>query len=112
MKKDFYIIVPIDNIWDNSVRDLSLAWKFRNFWSSINGNDDLLSIKWQIRSLTNLRKWLVTRVNSIKTSLESIWIKAQELDKTETIKFLADYYNPTLESYTTIKSPVENYDLI
>ncbi len=112
MRKDFYIIVPIDNIWDNSVRDLSLAWKFRNFWSSINSSDDLLSIKWQIRTLTNLKKWLVTRVNSIKTSLESIWIKAQELDKTETIKFLADYYNPTLESYTTMKSPVENYDLI
>lgn len=112
MKKDFYIVVPMDNDGNNSVRDLSFTWKFKNFWSSINGWDDLLKIKSQIRSLTNLKKWLISRTNTIKTSLESIWIRAQELDKTETIKFLTDYYNPTLESYTNIKSGIENYDLI
>jgi hypothetical protein len=112
MRKDFYIVVPIDNEWDNSVRDLSLVWRFKSFWASINGQDDLITIKNQIRNLNKNKKWLMVRVNSIKTSLESIWIKAQELDKNELVKFLSDYYNPTLESFDNIKINIENYDLI
>lgn len=112
MKKDFYIIVPIDSVEDKSVRDLSLIWKFRNFWESINAWDNLLKIKSQIRNLNTLKKWLAWRINSIKTSLESIWVKTQELNKTETIKFLTDYYNPTLEAYNTIKTDTQNYNLI
>lgn len=112
MKKDFYIIVAIDEEWDNSVRDLSFVWKFRNFWSSINWADSLLNIKSQIRNLGKLKKWLSQRTNAIKTSLESIWIKATELDKQELIKFLHDYYNPTLESFNTIKTNISEYNLI
>jgi hypothetical protein len=112
MKKEFYIVVAIDNDEDKSVRDLSLIWKFRNFWSSINAWDDLLKIKWQIRSLNNMKKWLASRTNSIKTSLEAIGIKATELNKTEVVKFLTDYYNPSLEAFNNVKSWIENYDLI
>jgi len=112
MKKDFYIVIAKDNEWDNSIRDLSLVWKFKNFWTSINAWDDLVKIKIQIRTLHNLKKWLLQRTNAVKTSLESIGIKAQELDKSELIKFLSDYYNPTLESFNNIKTNVDNYNLI
>ena len=96
MKKEFYIVVAIDEVWDTSVRDLSLMWKFKNFWASINWSDELLKVKVQIKNLTKLKKWLSQRVNAIKTSLEAIWIKSKELDKNELVKFLSDYYNPTL----------------
>lgn len=112
MRKDFYIVVPVDSQWDNSVRDLSFIGKFKNFWASINGQDDLLKIKSQIKTLSKHKKTLTSRVNSIKTSLESIGIKAQELDKNEVVKFLWEYYNPTLESFTNIKGGIDNYDLI
>ncbi len=112
MKKDFYIIVPIDQEQDTSVRDLSLISKFKSFWQSINWQDDIIKIKLQIKDLNKLKKWLVQRSNIIKTSLESIWIKAQELDKNELVKFLTDYYNPTLDSFNSIKTNVDNYNLI
>ena len=112
MKKDFYIVIAIDNEWDNSVRDLSFVWKIKNFWSSINSWDDLVKIKSQIRNINQLKKWLLSRVNTVKTSLENIWVKAKELDKSELIKFLEDYYNPKLESFNPIKSNTNNYDLI
>lgn len=111
MRKDFYIVVPFDAVWDTSVRDLSFVWRFKNFWDSINSWDDLLKIKSQINSLSKTKKWLSQRVNMIKTSLESIWIKAHELEKTELIKFLTQYYNPTLESFTNIKSDIDNYNV-
>lgn len=112
MRKDFYIVVPQDDEWDNSVRDLSIVWKFKNFWASINGQEDILSIRSQIRNLNRNKKAISTRVNSIKTSLESIWIKSEELSKENLIKFLTEYYNPTLESFNSIKTWIDNYDLV
>ena len=112
MKKEFYIVVPIDEIQDSSVRDLSFMWSFKNFWASINQADDVTKIKSQIKNVTKLKKWLVQRSNIIKTSLEAIWIRASELDKNELVKFLHDYYNPTLESFNSIKTASENYNLI
>lgn len=112
MKKEFYIVIPYDNEWDNSVRDLSLWWKIKSFWASINWSEDILSIKSQIRNLNRNKKWISSRVNSVKTSLESIWIKAVDLDKTQLVKFLTEYYNPTLESFNSIKTNIDNYNLI
>lgn len=112
MKKEFYIIVPIDQEENKSVRDLSIIWKFKNFWASINGAEDMIKLKLQIKNINSQKKWLSQRANVIKTSLESIWIKAQELNKNELVKFLTDYYNPTLESFNTIKTDVDNYNLI
>jgi hypothetical protein len=59
-----------------------------------------------------MKKWLAWRVNSIKTWLENIWIKSKELDKNELIRFLTDYYNPNLDSFSSIKSDTDNYNLI
>jgi hypothetical protein len=56
MKKDFYIVVPIDQEQDNSVRDLSFFGKFKNFWASINGQDELIKIKGQIRNINTMKK--------------------------------------------------------
>lgn len=112
MKKDFYIVVPHDYEQNNSVRDLSFFWKIKNFWASINWWDDLLKIKNQIRNTTKAKKELSQRVWVIKTSLESIWIKAVELDKNELVKLLADYYNPTMEAFSNIKTDTNNYNLI
>lgn len=112
MKKDFYIVVAVDSEGDASVRDLSLIGKFKNFWASINGQDDLLKIKTQIKTLSKHKKNLAGRVNAIKTSLESIGIKANELDKNDLVKFLSEYYNPTLDSFNNFKTNVDNYNLI
>lgn len=112
MKKDFYIVVPFDNDGDNSVRDISMVWKIKNFWASINWQEDILSIKSQIRNLNKNKKWISPRISTVKTSLESIWIRATELDKAELVKFLKDYYNPTLESFNSLKANIDQYNLI
>lgn len=111
MKKDFYIILPFDYVENKSVKDNSFFGMFTNFWNSINGKDDILKIRSQIRTFTNLKKWLASRVNTVKSSLESIWIKAEELEKHDLVKFLADYYNPTMENFVSVKADIEDYNL-
>jgi hypothetical protein len=113
MKKDFYLIIPFDETENQSVKDTSLFWPFRNFWTTVFANwVDITKIKTQIKNFTKMKKWLAWRINGVKTSLESIWIKVKEMEKNELIKFLTDYYNPNLESFTSIKSDIENYNLI
>lgn len=112
MKKEFYIIVPYDNDEWRSVRDNSFIGIFKNFWSAINSATDIIKVRSQIKNFNNIKKWLVTRVNVVKTSLENIWIKAKELEKDELIKFLTDYYNPSLENYSTVKSSSKSYNVI
>ncbi len=112
MKKEFYIVVPFDEVEDRSVKDSSIVGMFRNFWQSINNSNDLLKVKSQIRNFGNTKKGVFQRVNSVKTSLENIWIRATELDKSELVKFLSEYYNPSLNNYTPLKTDAESYNLI
>lgn len=112
MKKEFYIIIPFDMQEERSVRDSSFLGVFRNFWLAINNANNIIKIKTQIRNFNNIKKWLLNRMNTVKTSLESIWIKTRELQKEELIKFLTDYYNPSLESHTTMQGEVTDYNII
>jgi hypothetical protein len=111
MKKEFYIVIPFDNAENSSVKDSSYFWAFTSFWKSINPASDLLSIKGQLKSFTKLKKWLVWRFNWIKTWLENIWIRAEELSKQELVNFLTDYYNPRLDSLVGVSWAVEDYNI-
>jgi len=97
MKKEFYIVIPFDNLWDTSVRDTSIAWLFKNFMASMWSNADKAQIRRNLKSYERSKKELNSRAWWVKTALESIWIRATELDKKELIKFIFDYYNPTLD---------------
>ena len=111
MKKEFYIIIPFDNDENKSVKDDSIMWVFSTFWKSINWAQDLLSVKSQIRNFSKMKKWLIWRSNSIKTWLENIWIRWEVLDKKELVSFLADYYNPRLDSLVKMKNEISDYDI-
>ncbi len=112
MKKEFYVVVPFDEQEDKSVKDTSIIGVFKNFWSSINNSNDVLKIRSQIRNFSQMKKWLATRGNTIKTSLENIWIRATELKKSEVVKFLTDYYNPSLDNYVAVKWDADSYNLV
>ncbi len=112
MKKEFYVVIPFDYEEDKSVRDTSMFGPFTKFWQGINNQNEVLKIRSQIKSFTNGKKWLVQRYNTVKTSLESIGIKSTELDKEELVKFLHNYYNPSINNYNPISNNLTNYNLM
>lgn len=112
MKKEFYIVIPYDDVEDKSVKDTSIIGIFRWFWNAINNSNDVLKVKSQIRNFWKMKKGLSTRANAVKTSLENIWIKATELNKSELVRFLTDYYNPSLDNYVAVKTNIDTYNLI
>lgn len=112
MKKEFYIIVPFDEVENSSIKDDSILWPFKSFWNSVFWNwVDMLKLRSQIRNFAKMKKWLVNRSGTVRTWLENIWIKATPLEKNELVTFLTEYFNPSLESYSDIKDNIENYNL-
>lgn len=113
MKKEFYIVIPFDQTENTSVKDTSLLGPFKNFWWNVFWNQiDTLKIRSQIRNFTKMKKWLISRSNSVKTGLENIWIRWEVIDKSELVKFLTDYYNPSLNNFAKMQSDVGNYDFV
>ena len=68
------------------------------------------NIRSQLRNFTNNKKEVLKRVNVVQTWLENIWIKAEPISKEELVIFLADYYNPRLDSLNTVWN-IDNYNL-
>ncbi len=112
MKKEFYIIVPYDENENKSIKDDSIMWVFNAFWQSINPWVDLLKIKTQIKNFNKMKKWLVSRSNSIKTWLENVWLRADVLNKQELVSFLTEYYNPSLDNLVQVSQDIWEYNLI
>lgn len=112
MKKDFYIVVPFDKEEDQSVKSTGIFWIFKNFWRAINNGDDITKIRQQIKDFASMKKWLSGRANTVKSSLESIGIRAIELEKSELVNLLSEYYNPTLWNLRPMKSDVSEYNLV
>jgi len=112
MRKEFYVVVPFDKQEDQSVKASGIFGIFKSFWRSINNWDDIVKIRSQIKNFWNLKKWVSGRVNTVKSSLESIWIRATELDKSELVKLLGEYYNPALGNLRTMKSDISDYNLV
>ena len=112
MKKEFYIVVPHDLEEDASVKPQGIFGMFKNFWRAINNGDDIVKIRSQIRSFQETKKALMNRSSTVKTSLESIGIRASELNKSELVALLSDYYNPSLWNFQAMKSPISDYNLL
>lgn len=113
MKKEFYIVVPYDEIENASVRNTSIFAPFTDFWNAVFGNSvDVAKLRGQIQKFTKSKKWLFGRVNTVKTGLENIWIKATDLNQKELISFLTDYYNPSMSGESLLKSDISDYNIL
>lgn len=113
MKKEFYIVVPYDEVEDSSVKNDSLFAPFIDFWNGVFKNSvDSVQLRAQIQKFSKNKKWLIGRVNTIKTWLENIGIKATDLDRKQLVTFLTDYYNPSLSSENILQSDLSEYNAL
>ncbi len=111
MKKEFYIIVPFDYENNESVKISNMFWLFRSFWSALSQEESVADIRSNRVRLEQLKKWNFERISTIKTSLESIGLKAEPLGKEDLIKLIYNYYNPRLRTENNLKSEAEHLNL-
>lgn len=111
MKKDFYIVVPYDVDENRSVKNTWLVWVFKNFWSAITHEENIWTIRERRKKIDTLKKNTHERLMTIKSSLEQIWIKSEEVGKDDLIKLMINYYNPRVNSDTKIRDEVANINI-
>lgn len=111
MKKEFYIIVPFDFESNESVRKTDLFGVFRSFWSALSQDESVADIRNNRIRLEKLKKGNFERLSTVKMSLESIGLKADEVKKEDLIKLIYNYYNPRLKVENSLKSDPENMNL-
>ncbi|EKE27326.1 MAG: hypothetical protein ACD_3C00223G0003 [uncultured bacterium (gcode 4)] len=106
MKKDFYIVVPYDSDENKSVRKTWIVWIFQNFWAAITQEENVWTIRERRRKIDFLKKETHERVMTIKTSLEQIWIKSEEVQKDDLIKLMMNYYNPRVNTEIKVREDI------
>lgn len=111
MKKEFYIVVPYDLENNESVRKTDFFGVFKSFWSALSQEQSIADIRNTRIRVGKLKKWNYERLSTVKMSLESIGLKADELSKSELIKLIYNYYNPRVKSEDLLKSDVDSINL-
>lgn len=111
MKKEFYIVVPYDFENNESVRKTDLFGVFRSFWSALSQDESVADIRNNRMRLEKLRKNNFERLSTVKMSLESIGLKAEEVKKEELIKLIYNYYNPRLKTENMLKADTDTLNL-
>ena len=111
MKKEFYIIVPFDLENNESVRKTDIFGVFKSFWSALSQEESVVDIRNNRVRMTRMKKWNYERLSQVKSNLESIGLKADEVDKEDLVKLIYNYYNPRVKNELLLKWEVENMDL-
>jgi hypothetical protein len=111
MKKDFYIVVPYDTSENKSVRNTWIVWIFQNFWAAITHEENVWTVRERRRKIDFLKKETRERVITIKTSLEQIWIKSEEVQKDDLIKLMMNYYNPKVNTEIKVREEMSNINV-
>lgn len=108
MKKEFYIVVPYDQEQDTSVRKTDIIGIFQNFWASLSQGQSLADIRQNRVRAQKLKKGNSERLSMVKVALESVGLRASEVQKDELIKLIYNYYNPRLQSEMLSKHNIDN----
>jgi hypothetical protein len=111
MKKEFYIVVPFDIENNESVRKTDMFGIFRSFWNALSQEESVADIRANRVRAERLKKGNFERLSTVKMSLESIWLKADEIKKEELIKLIYNYYNPRLRTENVLKSDTDHLNL-
>jgi len=111
MKKEFFIVIPYDMENNESVRKTDMFWVFKSFWSALSQEESVADIRSNRLRTERLRKWNHERLTTVKMSLESIGLKADEVKKEDLIKVIYNYYNPRLKTENTLKADTEDLNL-
>ena len=111
MKKDFYIIIPYDTDENKSVKQTWVVGIFKNFWAAITQEENVGTVRERRRNIAKLKKENLDRLMIVKTSLDQIWIKSEEVQKDDLIKFLMNYYNPKVNTELKVRDDISKINV-
>lgn len=99
MKKEFYVVVPHDELAGDSVRKVGIVGMIQGFFAGVNDQKvDVETLRANRRRTESLKKGNMDKVTTVKTALEQAGLKAELMEKDALVKLLIGYYNPKLQA--------------
>jgi len=112
MKKEFYIIIPFDEVDNQSV---SPKWMFqivKSFFAWVSQTVTYEQIRHNIARIGYMKKKSQERATMIQSSLQFVWLQSRILDKDQLIELMISYYDPKVNSVAKVLDNNAHYDLV
>jgi hypothetical protein len=112
MKKEFYIIVPHDEVEDKSVAPKGMFQIVKSFFSGVSQTVTYDEIRKNLARVDYLKKRLTEKANMVKGSLEFVGLKSEILSKDQLIELMISYYDPKVNSVAKVLDKEAHYDIV
>lgn len=112
MKKEFYIIIPHDEVDNKSVAPRSMFQVVKSFFAGVSQTVTYEEIRRNQARVDYLKKRLMEKAGMIKGSLEFVGLRSEILNKDQLIELMISYYDPKVNSVSKSLDKEAHYDLV
>lgn len=112
MKKEFYIIVPHDEVDNQSVNPRGMFQIVKSFFAGVSQTVTYEEVRRNLARVQYLKKRLTEKANMVKWSLEFVGLKSQILNKDQLIELMISYYDPKVNSVAKVLDKEAHYDIV
>jgi type IV secretory pathway VirB4 component len=111
MKKEFYVIIPHDEVENQSVAPRGMFQIVKSFFSGVSQTVLSDEVRKRLARVGYLKKRCYEKANMIKSSLGFVGLKSEILSKDQLIELMISYYDPKVNSVAKVLDKEAHYDL-
>lgn len=111
MKKEFYIIIPHDEVNDESVSPKGMFQIVKSFFAGVSQTVLYEEVRQRLARIDYLKKRCHEKASIVKSSLEFVGLKSEILNKDQLIELMISYYDPKVNSVAKVLDNESHYNL-
>jgi type IV secretory pathway VirB4 component len=112
MKKEFYVIIPHDEVDNQSVAPRGMFQIVKSFFAGVSQTVTYEEVRRNLARVQYLKKRLTEKANMIKGSLEFVGLRSEILNKDQLIELMISYYDPKVNSVAKVLDKEAHYDIV
>lgn len=112
MKKEFYVIIPHDEVNNQSVTPRGIVQVVKSFFSGVSQTVTYDQIRSNMARISYMKKKCQEKATMIQSSLQYVGLQSKILDKDQLIELMISYYDPKVNSVAKVLDNDVHYDLV
>ncbi len=112
MKKEFYVIIPHDEVDNQSVAPRGMFQIVKSFFAGVSQTVTYAEARQNLARVAYLRKRLTEKASMVKGSLEFVGLRSEVLTKDQLIELMISYYDPKVNSVAKVLDKEAHYDIV
>ena len=112
MKKEFYVIIPHDEVDNQSVTPKGMFQLVKSFFSGVSQTVTYEEIRRNLARVEYLKKRCTEKAGMIRGSLQAVGLRSEIISKDQLIELMISYYDPKVNSVAKVLDKEAHYDLV